>query len=59
MKLSKLYEDGHWRPISGYPGSLVKKKKLKGKKRSDEMSFIAHPGTARRFRRWGKKKVKK
>jgi len=59
MKLSTLYEDGHWRPISGYPGSLVKKKKKKGEKRRREMSFLTHPEDRGKFVRWGKKKVKK
>ena len=54
MKLKMLHE-GHWRPISGYPGSMVKKKKLKGKARKREMSFIVHPETAERFKRWGHK----
>lgn len=53
MKLSALYEDGHWTIPGGMPYDIRKTKK---KKR--DMSFLKEPGDRDRFLGWSRKKKK-
>jgi hypothetical protein len=45
MKLSNLHEDGSWQAVSGHPGKLGDKSKIKirGGKGKNRLSFMTHP----------------
>jgi len=49
MRLSLLYEQGHWEPLSGHPGKLGTDKR---KRRTKRISFLVNPSDRERFLNW-------
>jgi hypothetical protein len=58
MKLSMLYENGHWETFKRHPGQLGNSGKTRKRYKKQEMSFLTHPEDRKKFVHWGHKKSK-